>query len=60
MYKRQIEGDGLFPENAFITAEQLAQYAYQLFESDQAVGIVNDENQLELKEPIYPYVQVPH
>ncbi|WP_286715790.1 SDR family NAD(P)-dependent oxidoreductase [Marinobacter sp. tcs-11] len=58
--KGAIDGDDLFPESAFITAEQLAQYAYQLFESDQVVGIINGENHLELKEPIYPYAQVPH
>lgn len=58
--KGAIDGDGLFPESAFITAEQLAQYAYQLFESDKVAGLINGENQLELKDPIYPYARVPH
>ncbi|PAU80768.1 short-chain dehydrogenase [Halovibrio salipaludis] len=55
-----IDGEGLFPDSAFITADQLAQYASQLFESDKVVGLVNAENQLELKDPIFPYRQVPH
>ncbi|TFZ51586.1 SDR family NAD(P)-dependent oxidoreductase [Serratia proteamaculans] len=58
--KGAIAGDGLFAEDAFITAEQLASYTYQLFESEQAVGIVNENRQLVLQSPVYPYINVPH
>ncbi|RSN80293.1 SDR family NAD(P)-dependent oxidoreductase [Acinetobacter nosocomialis] len=37
-----IDGDHLFSPEAFISAEQLADYAYQLYQSDKVVGIVNE------------------
>ncbi|MGQ6049305.1 SDR family NAD(P)-dependent oxidoreductase [Serratia sp. IR-2025] len=55
-----INGDGLFAEDSFITAEKLADYAWQLFESDSTVGIVNANRRLMLKPPVYPYINVPH
>ncbi|HEJ9149615.1 TPA: SDR family NAD(P)-dependent oxidoreductase [Serratia marcescens] len=58
--KGAIAGDGLFADDSFITAELLAAYAYQLFESEQAVGIVNENRQLVLQSPVYPYINVPH
>lgn len=54
-----IAGDNLFAEDSFISAPQLASYAYQLYESDADVGIVNNRK-LELKKPMYPYISVPH
>lgn len=55
-----ISGDGLFAEDSFITAEKLADYTWQLFDSDSTVGIVNTDRQLMLKSPVYPYINVPH
>lgn len=55
-----ISGDGLFAEDSFITAEKLAEYTWQLFDSDSTVGIINADRQLMLKSPVYPYINVPH
>ncbi len=54
-----IEGDNLFAEESYITAEQLASYTYQLYQSEAVVGIINDKK-LELETPIYPYISVAH
>ncbi|MDC4297235.1 SDR family NAD(P)-dependent oxidoreductase [Acinetobacter baumannii] len=51
-----IDGDHLFSPEAFISAEQLADYAYQLYQSDKVVGIVNEQNGFDLKDPIYPQI----
>lgn len=51
-----IDGDHLFSPEAFISAEQLADYAYQLYQSDKVVGIVNEQNGFDLKDLIYPRV----
>lgn len=55
-----INSDGLFPEESFITAETLADYIWQLYDSDSAVGIVSADQSLMLKSPVYPYIRVPH
>lgn len=57
---RGINGEELFAEDSFITAERLADYTWQLFESDSTVGIVNADRDLMLQSPVYPYVRVPH
>lgn len=50
-----INPDDLFDDHsAFTTSEQIAGFAYQLYESDKVVGIVNAENQIELRDPIFP------
>ena len=51
-----IDGDNLFSPEAFISAEQLADYAFQLYQSDKVVGIVNEQNGFDLRDPIYPQV----
>lgn len=51
-----IDGTPLFSPEAFISAEQLADYAYQLYQSDKVVGIVNEQNGFDLKDPIYPQI----
>lgn len=51
-----IDGDHLFSLEAFIRAEQLADYAYQLYQSEKVVGIVNEQNGFDLKDPIYPQI----
>ena len=52
-----INGNDILTDpSVFISAEQLAEYGYELFKSDKVVGIVNGENKLELKDPIYPAV----
>lgn len=55
-----IDGDGLFAEDSFITAETLADYTWQLYDSDSIVGIVSADRRLMLKPPVYPYIRVPH
>ncbi|HBT4619498.1 TPA: SDR family NAD(P)-dependent oxidoreductase [Klebsiella pneumoniae] len=55
-----IDGEGLFAEESFITAETLADYTWQLYASDSIVGIVSAERRLMLKPPVYPYIRVPH
>ena len=47
------DGESLFNPEAYITAEKLSDYTYELYESDKVVGIVNDKN-FELKAPVYP------
>ena len=49
-----LNGEEILSHMTFISAEQLAEYAYALYESDKCVGIVNAANELELKDPIYP------
>lgn len=49
-----LNGEEILSHMTFINAEQLAEYAYALYESDKCVGIVNAANELELKDPIYP------
>ncbi|MDC9165920.1 hypothetical protein PSJ73_23210 [Escherichia coli] len=44
----------------FLTAEKLADYIWQLSESDSTVGIISDDNQLMLKSAVCPYINVPH
>lgn len=51
-----LNGEEIVSSMEFISAEQLAEYAYALYESDKCVGIVNAANELELKDPIYPAV----
>lgn len=51
-----IDGNQLFSPEAFISAKQLADYAYQLYQSDKVVGIVNEQNGFDLKDPIYPQI----
>lgn len=51
-----IDGDNLFSPEAFISAEQLANYAFRLYQSDKVVGIVNQQNGFDLKNPMYPQV----
>lgn len=47
--------DEIFPDkSAFITSEQLAEYAYDLYKSDKVVGMVNIENKLDLLDPVFP------
>lgn len=58
--KGSICGDGLFAETSFLTAEKLADYIWQLSESDSTVGIISDDNQLMLKSAVCPYINVPH
>ena len=41
-------------KSMFITSEQLAEYAYDLYESDKVVGIVNAENNFDLLDPVFP------
>lgn len=49
-----VNGKDFFSDrNAFITAEQLADYTYRLYESDKVVGIVDGEKKLILKDPIF-------
>ncbi|GLR08976.1 short-chain dehydrogenase [Mixta theicola] len=55
-----INGDGLFAEDSFITADTLANYTWQLYDSDSTVAIVNADRRLMLKSPVYPYIRVPH
>lgn len=47
--------DDIFTDKSiFITAEQLAEYAYELYESDKVVGMINAENTLDLLDPVFP------
>jgi len=50
-----FKGADIFDPNAFISAEQLSEYTYQLYESDKIVGIVQYNKEFELKDPIFPY-----
>ncbi|WP_413534014.1 SDR family NAD(P)-dependent oxidoreductase [Empedobacter brevis] len=49
-----ISGDDLFTPDMFISAEKMAGFAYDLFLSDKVLGIVNDKNEFEIKDAIYP------
>ncbi|MGP9800576.1 SDR family NAD(P)-dependent oxidoreductase [Rheinheimera sp. NSM] len=53
-----IAADGLFPEDSFISAQQLAEYTYQLYRSDKVIGVI-EQKQLVLQDPVYPYITVP-
>ncbi|MCP4142884.1 MAG: SDR family NAD(P)-dependent oxidoreductase [Chloroflexi bacterium] len=50
-----FKGADIFDSNSFISAEKLAEYAYQLYESDKILGIVHYNKEFELKNPIFPY-----
>ncbi|HHT7237272.1 MULTISPECIES: SDR family NAD(P)-dependent oxidoreductase [Bacillus cereus group] len=50
-----FEYDGIVPK--FHTAEQMAGFLLDLYDSEKVVGIVNGETyDFELRDPIYPYV----
>lgn len=38
-----------------ITSDKLAEFGYQLYLSDKTVGIVNEKNQFNLIDPVYPF-----
>ena len=47
--------DDIFTDKSiFITSEQLAEYAYELYESEKVVGMINAENTLDLLDPVFP------
>jgi len=49
-----VNGKDFFTDkNAFITAEQLAEYTYRLYESDKVVGIIDGEKKLVLRDPMF-------
>ena len=50
-----FKGADIFDPEAFISAEKLSEYAYQLYESDKLVGIVQYNKEFELRDPIFPY-----
>lgn len=49
-----IDINQLYKGAVLMTAEQLAESAYQLYLSDKTVGIVNPNNEFELKDAIFP------
>ncbi|WP_436897089.1 SDR family NAD(P)-dependent oxidoreductase [Acinetobacter gyllenbergii] len=49
-----IDINELYNGAVLMTAEQLAESAYQLYLSDKTVGIVNPNNEFELKDAIFP------
>ncbi|WP_151716685.1 SDR family oxidoreductase [Acinetobacter sp. TUM15071] len=51
-----IDINELYNGAVLMTAEQLAESAYQLYLSDKTVGMVNAENEFELKDAIFPQV----
>lgn len=51
-----IDINKLYNGAVLMTAEQLAESAYQLYLSDKTVGIVNPNNEFELKDAIFPQV----
>ena len=51
-----IDINQLYKGAVLMTAEQLAESAYQLYLSDKTVGIVNSNNEFELKDAIFPQV----
>ncbi|MDH2549375.1 SDR family NAD(P)-dependent oxidoreductase [Acinetobacter baumannii] len=51
-----IDINKLYNGAVLMTAEQLAESAYQLYVSDKTVGIVNPNNEFELKDAIFPQV----
>ncbi|MCH7392365.1 SDR family NAD(P)-dependent oxidoreductase [Acinetobacter dispersus] len=51
-----IDINELYNGAVLMTAEQLAESAYQLYLSDKTVGIVNPNNEFELKDAIFPQV----
>ncbi|MEN5173928.1 SDR family NAD(P)-dependent oxidoreductase [Acinetobacter higginsii] len=51
-----IDINQLYKGAVLMTAEQLAESAYQLYLSDKTVGIVNPNNEFELKDAIFPQV----
>lgn len=50
-----IKMNDLITEDAYISAEQLAEYSYDLYKSEKVVGKVNGENGFDLKDVIYPH-----
>ena len=50
-----FKGAEIFDVSAFISADLLSEYAYQLYKSDKIVGIVRNGNEFELRDPIFPY-----
>lgn len=53
LHQGGIDGDTLFSPEVVISAEQLAEYAYQLGQSDKVAGIVKDLSPL-MRPPIVP------
>ena len=51
-----IDINQLYKGAVLMTAEQLAESAYQLYLSDKTVGIVNPNKEFELKDAIFPQV----
>ncbi|WP_336042076.1 SDR family NAD(P)-dependent oxidoreductase [Acinetobacter dispersus] len=51
-----IDINELYNGAVLMTAEQLAESTYQLYLSDKTVGIVNPNNEFELKDAIFPQV----
>lgn len=51
-----IDINKLYNGAVLMTAEQLAESAYQLYLSDKTVGMVNPNNEFELKDAIFPQV----
>lgn len=50
-----FKGADIFDPSIFISAEQVAEYAYRLYGSDAILGLVNHKNELDLKDPVFPY-----
>jgi hypothetical protein len=51
-----IDINELYNGAVLMTAEQLAESTYQLYLSDKTVGMVNPNNEFELKDAIFPQV----
>lgn len=52
----EIDINELYNGAVLMTAEQLAESAYQLYLSDKTVGMVNPNNEFELRDAIFPQV----
>ncbi|MFC3616468.1 hypothetical protein ACFORG_22215 [Lutimaribacter marinistellae] len=50
-----VKPDDLFgDQSGIIAVDLLANYACELYESDNVIGSVNAENKIELREPVFP------